>query len=156
MVGTMWGKGRTYDEFTVGEKFVFRLPTVTEAYVNNFCCITGDFNPLHVDIEVAKKTIHGERIAPGTLTTSLTFTTFAMLAFGTGAALPLMLLGVLSREALMRWRGRLMETGKAGKTILGVALIAVGVLVATNLDKRLEAILVDASPEWLTQLTTRF
>ena len=79
-----------------------------------------------------------------------------MLAFGTGAALPLMLLGVLSREALMRWRGRLMETGKAGKTILGVALIAVGVLVATNLDKRLEAILVDASPEWLTQLTTRF
>jgi len=87
MVGTMWGKGRTYDEFTVGEKFVFRLPTVTEAYVNNFCCVTGDFNPLHVDIEVAKKTIHGERIAPGTLTTSLTFTTFAMLAFGTGMAL---------------------------------------------------------------------
>ncbi len=66
------------------------------------------------------------------------------------------LLGVLSREALMRWRGRLMETGKAGKTVLGLALIAVGVLVATNLDKRLEAFLVDASPEWLTQLTTRF
>ena len=43
MVGTMWGKGRTYDEFTVGEKFRFRLPTVTEAYVNNFCCLTGDF-----------------------------------------------------------------------------------------------------------------
>jgi 3-hydroxybutyryl-CoA dehydratase len=87
MVGTMWGKGRTYDEFTVGEKFVFRLPTVTEGTINNFCCLTGDFNPLHVDIEVAKKTIHGERIAPGTLTTSLTFTTFAMLAFGTGMAL---------------------------------------------------------------------
>jgi len=79
-----------------------------------------------------------------------------MLAFGIGVALPLMLLGVLSREALMRWRGRLIETGKAGKTVLGLALIAVGVLVATNLDKRLEAFLVDASPEWLTQLTTRF
>jgi len=87
MVGTMWGKGRTYDEFTVGEKFVFRLPTVTEASVTNFCCMTGDFNPLHVDLEVAKKTIYGERIAPGTLTASLTFTTFAMLAFGTGMAL---------------------------------------------------------------------
>ena len=87
MVGTMWGKGRTYDEFTVGEKFVFRLPTVTESSVNNFCCMTGDFNPLHVDLEVAKKTIYGERIAPGTLTASLTFTTFAMLAFGTGMAL---------------------------------------------------------------------
>lgn len=87
MVGTMWGKGRTYDEFTVGEKFVFRLPTITEGYVNNFCCLTGDLNPLHVDIEAAKMTIHGQRIAPGTLTASLTFTTFAMLAFGTGMAL---------------------------------------------------------------------
>jgi cytochrome c biogenesis protein CcdA len=79
-----------------------------------------------------------------------------MLAFGSGAALPLMVLGVLSREALMRWRGLLMETGQAGKTVLGVALIAVGLLVATNLDKQLEAILVEASPDWLTQLTTQY
>ena len=79
-----------------------------------------------------------------------------MLAFGIGAALPLMLLGLLSREAMMRWRGRLMETGKAGKALLGVLLVAVGLLVATNADKRLETMLVDASPDWLTQLTTRF
>lgn len=79
-----------------------------------------------------------------------------MLAFGVGAALPLLLLGLLSREAMMRWRGRMMEGGKAGKTLLGLVLVAIGLLVATNLDKRLEAILVDASPEWLTQLTTRF
>jgi cytochrome c-type biogenesis protein len=79
-----------------------------------------------------------------------------MLAFGIGAALPLMLIGILSREAMMRWRGKLMETGKAGKTLLGLVLIAVGLMVATNFDKRVEAILVDASPDWLTQLTTRF
>jgi len=79
-----------------------------------------------------------------------------MLAFGIGAALPLMLIGILSREAMMRWRGKLMETGKAGKTLLGLVLVAVGLMVATNLDKRLEAFLVDASPDWLTQLTTRF
>jgi cytochrome c biogenesis protein CcdA len=79
-----------------------------------------------------------------------------MLAFGIGAALPLMLLGFVSREAMMRWRGRLMETGKAGKTLLGILLIAVGLLVATKLDKRLETVLVDASPAWLTELTTKF
>jgi cytochrome c biogenesis protein CcdA len=79
-----------------------------------------------------------------------------MLAFGVGAALPLLLLGILSREALMRWRSRLMEGGKAGKTALGLILIAVGLLVATGLDKRLEAILVEASPDWLTQVTTQF
>jgi cytochrome c-type biogenesis protein len=79
-----------------------------------------------------------------------------MLAFGIGAASPLMLLGFLSREAMMRWRGRMMETGKVGKTLLGLLLVAVGLLVATNFDKRLETVLVDASPAWLTNLTTRF
>jgi cytochrome c-type biogenesis protein len=79
-----------------------------------------------------------------------------MLAFGIGAALPLMLLGFVSREAMMRWRGRMMETGKVGKTLLGLLLVAVGLLVATNLDKRLETALVDASPAWLTELTTKF
>ncbi len=79
-----------------------------------------------------------------------------MLAFGLGAALPLMLLGLLSREAMMRWRGRLMEAGKGGKMLLGVLLVTIGLIVATGLDKRLEAALVDASPQWLTELTTRY
>jgi len=79
-----------------------------------------------------------------------------MLIFGIGAALPLMLLGFVSREARIRWRGRLMETGSVGKTLLGVLLVMVGLLVATNLDKRLETVLVDASPDWLTNLTTKF
>lgn len=87
VVGVNYGRGRTFDEFEVGERHRFRLPTITEGYINNFCCLTADFNPLHVDIELAKNTIHGERIAPGTLTTALTFNTFAMLVYGTGMAL---------------------------------------------------------------------
>jgi sulfite exporter TauE/SafE len=79
-----------------------------------------------------------------------------MFAFGLGAAVPLMLLGLLSREAMMRWRGRLMEAGKGGKMLLGLLLVAIGLFVATGLDKRLETVLVDASPAWLTELTTRF
>jgi len=38
-----------------------------------------------------------------------------MLAFGIGAALPLMLLGFVSREAMMRWKSCMMETGKGGQ-----------------------------------------
>ncbi len=79
-----------------------------------------------------------------------------MLAFGIGAALPLLLLGILSREAMDALARPADGSGKTGKTVLGLVLVAVGLLVATNLDKRLEAILVDASPDWLTQLTTRF
>ena len=79
-----------------------------------------------------------------------------MVAFGIGAAVPLIAIGLLSREALSRWRGRLMEAGKGGKVLLGGVLVAIGLLVATGLDKRLETFLVDASPGWLTGLTTQF
>jgi cytochrome c biogenesis protein CcdA len=79
-----------------------------------------------------------------------------MLAFGVGAGLPLVLLGLLSREALLKWRGRMMSAGSRGKMIFGGVLLAAGLLVLTGLDKRVEAALVTASPEWLTILTTRF
>ena len=79
-----------------------------------------------------------------------------MLAFGLGAALPLLLLGLLSRDTLMRWRGRLLDAGKGGKLVLGGLLVVVGVMILSGLDKRVEAALVDASPAWLTEITTRF
>jgi cytochrome c-type biogenesis protein len=79
-----------------------------------------------------------------------------MVAFGLGAALPLLVLGMLSREALMRWRDRLLAAGHGGKALLGALLVAIGVLILSGLDKTLETILVEASPAWLTNLTTRF
>jgi cytochrome c biogenesis protein CcdA len=79
-----------------------------------------------------------------------------MLAFGLGAALPLLILGMLSRESLMRWRNRMMGAGKGLKQAMGAVLVGVGILILSGLDKRLEAWLVEVSPEWLTTLTTRF
>ncbi len=79
-----------------------------------------------------------------------------MLVFGLGAALPLLLIGTLSRTAMLRWRNRLMEAGKGGKMLLGGLLVAVGLLIVSGLDKRLETLIVEASPAWLTELTTRF
>ena len=79
-----------------------------------------------------------------------------MLAFGLGAALPLAGLGLLSREAIMRWRARLMAGGARAKAAFAIVLVAMGVLVLTGVDKRVETLLVDHSPQWLTDLTTRF
>jgi cytochrome c biogenesis protein CcdA len=79
-----------------------------------------------------------------------------MLVFGIGAALPLLLLGLLSRETMMRWRGRLMSGGKAGKAIMGGFLVVIGVAILTGFDKRIEATLTAAAPEWIVDLTTRF
>ena len=79
-----------------------------------------------------------------------------MLAFGLGTALPLLLIGTLSREALGRWRGRMISGGKMGKRLLGGAALLVAMLILTGFDHTLESSLVAASPEWLTNLTTQF
>lgn len=79
-----------------------------------------------------------------------------MAVFGIGAALPLILLGLLSRVTLMSVRSRLMSAGKLGKGLLGAAFILIGAAIISGADKRVEAALVDASPQWLTELTTSF
>jgi cytochrome c-type biogenesis protein len=79
-----------------------------------------------------------------------------MFVFGLGAALPLLALGLVSREAMMRWRHRLATAGHGLKAAFGAILVAMGALVITGLDKAVETALVEASPQWLTDLTTRF
>lgn len=76
--------------------------------------------------------------------------------FGVGAALPVLVLAYVSRGAMMKMRGRLMQAGKTGKTILGAIMIALSLLILTGVDKPLETWLVDHSPAWLTQLTTKY
>lgn len=79
-----------------------------------------------------------------------------MLVFGIGAALPLLILGTLSRDVMLRSRARMMSTSGAMKSALGMLLAAAGLFILTGWDKRVEAYLVAASPDWLTHLTTRF
>jgi cytochrome c-type biogenesis protein len=79
-----------------------------------------------------------------------------MVMFGIGAGLPLVLLGLLSRSTLMRARTKLMSAGQLGKGLLGAAFILIGVAIISGADKRIEAALVEASPQWLTELTTSF
>ena len=79
-----------------------------------------------------------------------------MLAYGIGAGLPMMLLGLLSRETMMRWKGGMMSAGKGLKQVMGGLLLALGVLMLVGLDKVVETKLVQASPAWLTNVTTRF
>jgi len=79
-----------------------------------------------------------------------------MAAFGAGTAVPLLLIGPLSRQALLRWRGRLMQAGGAGKSAFGAISIALAGLILTGADCQLEAAVVAASPAWLIRLSTGF
>jgi cytochrome c biogenesis protein CcdA len=81
--------------------------------------------------------------------------TTTMVAFGVGAALPLLLIGLLSREALGRSRHRLLTLGQAGKSLMGGVLILTGVLVVSGFDKSIEIWILEHAPEWLIEFTTR-
>jgi cytochrome c-type biogenesis protein len=61
--------------------------------------------------------------------------TLTMVVFGVGAALPPILLGLLSRATLMRVRSGLMSAGKLGKALLGAAFIVIGVAIVSGADK---------------------
>ena len=82
--------------------------------------------------------------------------TFLMLLFGLGAATPLLVIGTFSRAAITRTRGRLLAFGQRGRRVLGAALLVVGLAILSGGDKRFETWAVEHSPDWLTELTTRF
>jgi 3-hydroxybutyryl-CoA dehydratase len=57
-------------DFQIGEQASF-TKTVTEADVTTFAGLIGDFNPLHVDAEYARKSRFGQRVAHGIFTGGL-------------------------------------------------------------------------------------
>ncbi len=79
-----------------------------------------------------------------------------MLVYGLGAATPLVLIGLASRATLARLRDGMRAAGSRGKLVLGGLLMVLGLLIVTGIDRRLEAALVQSSPAWLTDLTTRY
>lgn len=87
----------------------------------------------------------GEQLASVALT---------MLAFGIGAALPVVALALVSKGVMRRMTQSGRQFAAIGKPILGGVLVVMGLLVLSGLDKQVETFLVEASPQWLTTLTT--
>ena len=56
-----------FDDFHIGQKFVTKSRTITEADVVNFAGLSWDHNQLHTDAEYAAGTQYGKRIAHGLL-----------------------------------------------------------------------------------------
>jgi cytochrome c biogenesis protein CcdA len=76
--------------------------------------------------------------------------------FGLGAALPVVALTYVSRSAMAKMRGKLLQAGKTGKIAMGVIMVAIAGLILSGIDKTIEAWLVTHSPAWLSALSTRF
>ncbi len=79
-----------------------------------------------------------------------------MLIFSLGAALPLLSIGMLSRQAIGKWRSRMLEAGQKAKMIFGAALLLIGILVLSGTDKSFEKWAVTVMPDSLVTLISRF
>jgi len=60
-----------FDDFQIGDKIVTRGRTITEADIVMFSAFSGDWHPLHTDIEYAKQGPFKERVAHGFLVLSV-------------------------------------------------------------------------------------
>ncbi len=78
-----------------------------------------------------------------------------MMVFSLGAVVPLLLIATTGRRWLTR-RGLILVWASRLKRVLGVVLVLAGLASLTGLSQIVEARLVDWSPDWLTNLTTRF
>lgn len=76
-----------------------------------------------------------------------------MALFGIGAAIPLIALGMMSHQLMLRVKNKLFTTGKVGKKLLGAVLVLLGLFIITGLDKVFEAWVLGNAPEWLSRLT---
>jgi 3-hydroxybutyryl-CoA dehydratase len=59
-----------FAELTIGQQ-ASMSKTISEYDVYTFAGVTGDFNPVHINSEFAKKSMFGERIAHGMLSAGL-------------------------------------------------------------------------------------
>lgn len=62
---------RYFEDYQVGQKGVTGTRTVTEADVVSYACLSGDFNPIHVDRYSTADNIYGGRVAHGLFGSSL-------------------------------------------------------------------------------------
>jgi len=69
-----------YEDITVGQRFHSPGRTVTEADNTFFCMLSGDWNPVHANIEYCKTTRYGQRIVAGLF--GVTLITGAMMQWG--------------------------------------------------------------------------
>lgn len=98
----------------------------------------------------------GAAVTLASQSTQLAKVALTMVIFGLGAAAPIVLFGLVSRNLLSNQRGRLATVSKYGKFVMGIALVVVSLSMLSGSDKAVEIYLIEHSPSWLTSLTTRF
>jgi acyl dehydratase len=82
-------RGKSWEEFEIGESAATAGRTITETDTVTFGCLTGDWNPLHMDQTFAEESPYGRRIAHGAFGQSLMVGLAAQLGIFEGSTIAL-------------------------------------------------------------------
>lgn len=74
-------------------------------------------------------------------------------AFGVGAAIPLVAVAYASRAGFLRAKQKVLAKIDGVKNFFAVLLGLTGIAIITGFDKRLEALIINALPDWWIQLS---
>src|SRR4029077_15642309 len=83
-------RGKYFEEFEIGQELISAGRTITETDIVNFAALTGDWTQLHTDVEYARTTIFGERVAHGLLGLSVGIAQVVSLGFVEGTIMAFM------------------------------------------------------------------
>jgi 3-hydroxybutyryl-CoA dehydratase len=131
-----FGQGLWFEEFTVGLEITTRGRTITEADIVAFAGLSGDFNPVHTNVEYAKRSEFGQRVAHGTLVFSIATGLAYQLGAFEGTVLALRGFEMKLSEPVkigdtITLHGKVAET----KTLRGSGLVVFEVRVTNQEDK---------------------
>lgn len=91
-------------------------------------------------------------IALASMGESMAMAFVVMFTFGVGTGSVLLFAGLASGKLLNRWRPGIMANPGRGERLLGVLLLALGLMVVTGFDKVLETWAQNLLPQWAINL----
>ena len=90
----------------------------------------------------------GAAIALASAGESMIFAFVVMLSFGLGTALPLLGIGYAAGKKLNALR----SSGKIGRILLGISLLALALMIFSGLDHVLERWAIEHLPDWTVSI----
>ncbi len=145
-------KGKTFEDFSVGNEFSTANRTITEADVVHFAGLSGDFNPLHTDQIFAKDTPFQGRVAHGLLGVAVASGLVSQLGIFEGTTVALLSMEISYRAAILfgdtiHVRMKVVEKKELSKPDCGVVTFSTDVI-----NQRDEVV---TTGKWVVALTRR-
>jgi acyl dehydratase len=143
-------RGKTFDEFNVGDEFFTASRTITESDVVTFAGLSGDFNPIHMNKEFADNSPLKGRVAHGMLVESIATGLGNQLGIFEGTTIAVLSMtinykGAVKFQDTIHLELKVVEKTQTSKPERGI------VIFQTNVKNQKDELVIDG--QWVVMMT---